>query len=83
VPLSVVRSNSPQGWRLEAGFVGRDVLGRFYNQPPYPHWSPALDYVEPRLVAALERVVTEADSAGVSLSRGAGIGAARILRGGI
>jgi len=32
-----VGTNKPQGRRLEFGFVGTDSLGRFYNQPPFPH----------------------------------------------
>lgn len=35
------------GWRLEAGFVGADSLGRHYNQAPRPHWGPAADEVAP------------------------------------
>ena len=52
----VVSTNSPQAARLEFGFVGRDALGRYFHQPAYPHWGPAVDEVEPRLVADLEAV---------------------------
>ena len=38
-----VGTDSPYGKRLEYGFVGRDVLGRFYNQAARPHIRPALD----------------------------------------
>lgn len=38
-----VGTNAPQGKRLEFGFVGRDVLGRYYNQAAQPHLRPALD----------------------------------------
>lgn len=40
-----VGTNMPQGRRLEFGFTGEDSLGRTYNQPPYPHFGPALDFV--------------------------------------
>ena len=40
-----VGTNQPQGWRLEAGFTGTDALGRNYNQPAFPHFGPALDFV--------------------------------------
>lgn len=46
LPVSVVYSNSPQAARLEYGFVGLDSLGRRYNQPPYPHWGPAVLDIE-------------------------------------
>lgn len=53
--VAVVYSNAPQAARLEFGFKGYDSLGRYYNQPPYPHYRPAQDYVEekfPEAVAA-------------------------------
>ena len=37
-----VSNPSPQSNRLEYGFVGVDSLGRLYNQPPFPHFAPAL-----------------------------------------
>ena len=37
-----VGTNAPQGARLEFGFVGRDALGRNYNQKPYPSLEPAI-----------------------------------------
>jgi hypothetical protein len=40
--LAVVGTNKPQGRRLEYGFIGVDALGRHYNQPPYPHFRPAI-----------------------------------------
>lgn len=51
----VVSTDAPQADRLEHGFVGRDALGRIYNQPPFPHWQPALDVIEPQLLAAVEQ----------------------------
>lgn len=41
-----IGTNADQGPRLEYGFVGTDVLGRRYNQPPYPHFSPAVKEIE-------------------------------------
>lgn len=44
-PIARVGTNRPQGMRLEKGFVGEDSLGRTYNQPPYPHFGPAVDRI--------------------------------------
>lgn len=41
-----VFSAAPQAYRLEYGFVGVDSLGRHYNQPPFPHFRPALRSIE-------------------------------------
>lgn len=49
----IVGTNAPQGRRLEFGFNGVDSLGRSYNQPPFPHFGPALDEIIPGLVEAL------------------------------
>lgn len=38
-----IGTDRPQARRLEFGFVGRDTLGRFYNQAPRPHIRPAFD----------------------------------------
>lgn len=46
-------SDAPQAMRLEYGFVGTDSRGRIYNQPPYPHWGPAIDEVAPLYEAEL------------------------------
>lgn len=51
-----VGTNKPQGRRLEFGFVGRDSLGRLFNQPPYPHFGPAIDEIGPEFVVALHAV---------------------------
>ena len=40
-----VGSSSPQALRLENGFSGTDSLGRSYDQPAYPHFAPALQFV--------------------------------------
>lgn len=57
--FALVGTNKPQGRRLENGFVGRDSLGRMYNQRPFPHFGPALDEIEPPLIGALEAAVGE------------------------
>lgn len=40
-----VGTNAPQARRLENGFSGQDSLGRNYDQPAYPHFGPAFDFV--------------------------------------
>lgn len=47
--IGEVGTNKPQGRRLEFGFVGYDSLGRFYDQPPYSHFAPALETTEAEL----------------------------------
>lgn len=56
---AVVGTNKPQGRRLEYGFVGMDSLGRHYNQPPYPHFRPALLEVQPLFLAAVAAVLAD------------------------
>ncbi len=53
-----VGTNKPQGRRLEFGFAGADSLGRNYNQPPYPHFGPALAEVGPKYRKAIEDLAT-------------------------
>ena len=48
-----VGTNSPQGRRLESGFSGTDSLGRSYDQPAYPHFGPAIDFVGAGYEAAM------------------------------
>ena len=48
-----VGTNMPQGRRLEHGFSGTDSLGRNYDQPAYPHFGPAIDFVGPGYEAAM------------------------------
>lgn len=55
----VVGTNSPQGRRLEFGFVGADSLGRHYDQPPYPHFGPAFDETIPQLLDDLSDAVVK------------------------
>lgn len=38
-----IGTNKPQGPRLEYGYEGPDVLGRVFDQPPYPHVKPVAD----------------------------------------
>lgn len=57
-PVAAVGTNKPQGRRLEYGFVGTDSLGRHYNQPPYPHFRPALWEVTPLYAAAIAAVAS-------------------------
>jgi hypothetical protein len=56
---SYVGTNAPQGARLEFGFHGEDSLGRHYDQPPYPHFGPAVDQIEGPFEAAMTTIVTE------------------------
>lgn len=53
-----VGTNQPQGRRLEFGFHGADSLGRVYNQPPYPHVQPALDWLEGQLDRGFDSVLS-------------------------
>jgi hypothetical protein len=52
-----VGTNAVQGPRLEYGFHGTDSLGRHYDQPPYPHFRPAADEIEPQFVEAVEQAI--------------------------
>jgi len=54
----VVFSDHPASRRLEYGFVGSDSLGRTYNQPPYPHFAPAMRELRAEFIAALGTAVT-------------------------
>lgn len=51
-----VGTNQPQGRRLEFGYHGTDSLGRTYNQPPYAHVGPAMDWLEPLLDRGFDEV---------------------------
>jgi hypothetical protein len=39
---TMVGPTTEYGRRVELGFVGRDSLGRNYNQQPYPYFGPAV-----------------------------------------
>lgn len=54
---AVVGTNKPQSRRLEYGFVGADILGRIYNQPPFPHVGPAVEQIRPAFLAAVGAAV--------------------------
>jgi hypothetical protein len=58
--VASVGTNKAQGRRLELGFEGVDSLGRSYSQPPYPHFGPAADAIEPEFVAASAALGTSA-----------------------
>ena len=57
---AAVGTDRAQANRLEYGFVGRDSLGREYDQSPYPHHGPAIDVIEPLFEAAMEKVAEKA-----------------------
>jgi len=52
------RTGAPQANRLEFGFTGSDSLGRYYNQPAFPHWQPARDEIGPQYLAAMRARAT-------------------------
>lgn len=60
VPVAYVHTNMPQGPRLEYGFTGRDALGRYYDQPPYPHWRPASEKIDEDLQREVQASLTKA-----------------------
>lgn len=55
---ATVGTNAPEGRRLELGFSGVDAIGRRYNQPPFFHFSPALDEVAVPFTAAVQAAAT-------------------------
>lgn len=59
-----VGTNRPQARRLEYGFYGRDSLGRFYQQQPYPHLEPAVEETNPYFLARMSAVVDAAVGSG-------------------
>lgn len=48
---------SPQTARLEYGYQGVDRAGRSYDQPPFPHFRPALVEVRPEYVRGIVEVI--------------------------
>jgi hypothetical protein len=52
-PAAIVATNHDAARRLELGFVGVDSLGRHYDQPPFPHFGPALDDIVESFTAAV------------------------------
>ena len=55
---AAVFSPLPFSRRLEYGFVGTDAAGRTFNQPPYPHFRPAMRELREEFVTALGLAVT-------------------------
>lgn len=59
--IGQIGSNLPYSARLEYGFVGQDILGRNYNQAPYPYMAPAFpiieQYAETTITAAISRAL--------------------------
>lgn len=51
VARSEVFTDAPFGARLEYGFSGEDSNGKHQFSPPYPHFRPALEEIEPRFLA--------------------------------
>lgn len=58
-PSATVGTNKAQGRRLELGFVGEDDAGRHYDQPPYPHFGPALDEVSDPFEQAVAEIAED------------------------
>jgi hypothetical protein len=56
-PVATAGTNAPQARRLELGFSGTDSIGRRYEQPPLPHWGPALDETAPKFAAAIAAII--------------------------
>lgn len=52
------RTAEPYAARLEYGFSGIDSIGRTYNQPPFPHWTPARDQIAPEYIQAMNERAT-------------------------
>lgn len=42
-------NTQPYSDRLEFGFTGVDSKGRYYDQPPFPHFGPAIAATFPKL----------------------------------
>jgi len=59
-PSAIVGTNAPQARRLEYGFRGTDSAGRNYDQPPYPHWEPAVKALEGTFEQEVRKAIVEA-----------------------
>lgn len=55
-----IGTDAAQGMRLEFGFTGVDSLGRYFDQPPYPHWQPAIDKTWPETTKRVEDAIGKA-----------------------
>lgn len=58
-PFAIVGTNLEYARRIEHGFVGKDRLGRTYNQAAKPYMYPAFFALENNFVDTLKRVVEE------------------------
>lgn len=54
-----IGTNEPQGRRLEWGFTGFDSIGRYYDQPPFPHVGLAVPRMETALRDGMQGAVSE------------------------
>jgi len=57
VLIAKVGSNKEYARRIEFGFIGKDVLGRYYNQAAQPYLYPAFFAYENEIVKAIGRVL--------------------------
>lgn len=57
--LCTIGTELPYGRRLEFGFTGTDSIGRYYDQPPFPHVQPALGYIGSTLLTQMRLAVSE------------------------
>jgi hypothetical protein len=55
-----VFSDAPQAFRLEYGFVGIDSAGRHYQQPPFPHFRPAIQSMSDEFYEAVDAAIGKA-----------------------
>lgn len=55
--IARVGTNAPQARRLEYGYRGPDILGRTFNQPPYPHMKPGVQAVEEKVVDLIRKAL--------------------------
>ncbi|MFF6866641.1 HK97 gp10 family phage protein [Streptomyces ardesiacus] len=55
-----IGTDRPQGRRLEFGFMNMyDSLGRFYQQPPFPHVEPAVNELSADYEAAFRQTLDQ------------------------
>ena len=57
--IGQIGSNRAQARRLELGFNDTDVLGRKYNQPPYPYLSTSIDAVGVAIADQVRAAIAE------------------------
>lgn len=56
---AIIGTNLPYARRLEYGFVGKDKLGRYYNQAAQPYFRPPLENKRKRYVNTFTEVMTK------------------------